>query len=214
MGFIPHSNACTNDPQTWYIGAGNSAGGSFDTVAHENVDCPLPNLKSWNLYQIPKAGFYRKDPYEAPRGFKFWRWVTTKDGTHDHICLDAFRFVKPDNKGYGIPIKVSNKQGGQDYGLTKLQQVVNLKGSRTNDGRSHWCAWKKTTITFEFSGPVTFASYKFVPHANACTNDPQGWDIQVSNSASSGWSTIQHIDIKCPLKNLKGYNEWKLPQKW
>ena len=186
--FIPHANACTNDPQTWYIGAGNSATGSFDTVAHENVDCPLPSLTSWNTYQIPKEGFYRKDPYEVPRGFKFWRWVTTKDGTGAHICLDAFRFVKPNGKGYGIPIKVTNKQGGQDYGISKLQQVVNYKGSRTNDGRSHWCAWAKTTITFEFSGPVTFASYKFVPHSNPCSNDPQGWDIQVGKSRKFFWN--------------------------
>jgi len=188
---------------------------------HNKNACDANKFCSWNVFwgQCNEFGHQplgtrhqcNKCTLGVVKKGTFWRWKTTKDGTDAHICIDKFRFVKA-NGEYGVPIDASSTQPGHEYGQSSLRSAFNVGGSTTSESASHWCAWGLTVITVEFSEPVEFVSYKFVPHSSSCTNDPQAWEIQVSEERDSGYETIQTVTKDCPLDHLSDYNTWTLDE--
>ena len=130
-----------------------------------------------------------------------------RDGTDGHICLDSFRFIKEDGS-FGIPNEITNMDDVSHYGQDKLEAVFNVKNISPNSN-SHWCAWGTTIITLDFGNNIDFRSYKFIPHANSCTNDPQGWRIWASHD-SGDWIKMSSEDHDCPILNLSGWNEYTI----
>ena len=147
-------------------------------------------------------------PPPSPPSYRYWSFQSTRDGTANHICFDAFRFITPDGTS-PAPTAISYSSGAQHYGQTSLERVFNKDDDPGGDSRSHWCAWSKPTIDVTFAEPQHFARYKFWPHSSACGNDPQTWNIRASTDGAS-WTTLATEDHDCPLPNLNGFNWYDL----
>lgn len=131
-------------------------------------------------------------------GATMWRYKVTREGTHSHICLDGFRFIRSDTS-YGIPIGVTATQTGTMYSQDSLNRVFNVNNNPGGDNTNHWCATGFTDIVVTFASPEQFSSYKFMPHSNDCTNDPQTWYVEAKNSGDATWTRLADENRNCPL---------------
>lgn len=149
--------------------------------------------------------------------FKYYRYVSVRDGSavDNHICIDGFRFVKPDGT-YGEPTDVtllrgerSHGRGGQDLidgvrpgdyteGGT-IESSFNMKGSTGAGPNSEytgttWCAFSNPDIMLTFEEPEAFTNYKMYVQGG-CENSPQEWKILGSDdkdAATDSWLEVAH----------------------
>ena len=149
------------------------------------------------------------DVLAASAGFKIWRFKVTRDGTDNHICINAFRFIRLDGT-LAIPIAVQVTLTGSNYGQSALELAFNVNDKTGINGSRHWCGWGHSDIIVTFANEETFGSYKFIPHSHSCTNDPQTWFIEGKKTNDPNWTHLSDEDHDCPLPHLDGYNEYDI----